>query len=186
MPKRPSYIKDIAYSLRKIDDHKELPPGSLVVTLDDTSLYTNMPHKEGIKACIKVLNSSGHLSRSRLKTESICDLMRMILTMNNFEFSNNHFIKLHGTAMGRHMAPAYPNLFMSDLEEQLLAQFPLKLYLWCRYIDHIFMDSWRRQTRRFYQPHKLITNLHMNFLNPTFHFLMSRYCLTTIRYIRTC
>ena len=74
-----------------------------------------------------------------LKTESICDLVRMILTMNNFEFDNNHFIQLHGTAMGTRMAPAYANLFMGDLEEKLLAQFPLKPYLWWRYTDDIFM-----------------------------------------------
>ena len=58
----------------------------------------------------------------------------MILTMNNFEFDNNHFIQLHGTAMGTRMTPAYANLCMVDLEEKLLAQFPLKPYLWWRYI----------------------------------------------------
>ena len=41
--------------------------------------------------------------------------------------------------MGTRMAPAYANLFMGDLEEKLLAQFPLKPYLWWRYIDDIFM-----------------------------------------------
>ena len=41
--------------------------------------------------------------------------------------------------MGTCMAPAYANLFMGDLEEKLLEQFPLKPYLWCRYIDDIFM-----------------------------------------------
>ena len=71
--------------------------------------------------------------------ETICDLMRMILTMNNFEFDNNHFIQLHGTSMGTRMVPAYTNLFMGDLEEKLLTQFPLKPYLWWRYIDDIFM-----------------------------------------------
>ena len=129
-------VKEVfeTHLLRKLDDLKELPPGSLLVKLDVSSLYTNIPHKEGIEACRKGLNSSGHLSRSRLKTESICDLMRMILTMNNFEFDNNHFIQLHGTAMGTRMATAYANLCMGDLEEKLLAQFPLKPYLWWRYI----------------------------------------------------
>ena len=116
VPKLPSYIKDTTHFFRKLDDLKELPPGSLLVTLDVSSLYTNIPHKEGIEACKKPLNSSGHLSRSHLKTESICDLMRMILTMNSFEFDNNHFIQLHGTAMGTRTAPAYANLFMSDPE----------------------------------------------------------------------
>ena len=130
VPKRPSYIKDTTHFLRKLDGLKELPPGSLLVTLDVSSLYTNIPHKEGIETCRKALNSSSHLSRSRLKTESICDLMRMILTMNNFEFDKNHFIQLYGTAMGTCMAPAYANLFMGDLEEKLLAHFPLKPFLW--------------------------------------------------------
>ena len=147
MPKLPSYIKDTTHFLRKLDDLKELPPGSVLVTLDVSSLYTNIPHKEKIEACRKALNSSGHLSHSHLKTESICDLIRMILTMNNFEFDNNHFIQLHGTAMGTRMAPAYTNLFMGDLEEKLLAQFPLKPYLWWRYIDDIFMVWTHREDK---------------------------------------
>ena len=63
----------------------------------------------------------------------------MILTMNNFEFDNNYYIQLHGTAMGTRMAPAYANLFMGDLERKLLAQSPLKPFIWWRYIDDIFM-----------------------------------------------
>ena len=92
-----------------------------MVTLNVSSLYTNIPHNEGIEACGKALNSSGHLSRSHLKTESSCDLMRMILTMSNFEFDNNYYIQLHGTAMGTRMATAYANLFIGDLEKKLLA-----------------------------------------------------------------
>ena len=65
--------------------------------------------------------------------------MRMILTMNNFEFDNNYYIQLDGTAMGTRMAPAYANLFMGDLERKLLAQSPLKPFIWWRYIDDIFM-----------------------------------------------
>ena len=41
--------------------------------------------------------------------------------------------------MGLCVVPAYANLFMGDLEEKCLAQFPLKPYLWWRYIDDIFM-----------------------------------------------
>ena len=68
VPELPSYIKDTTHYLRKLDDLKELPPGSLLVTLDVSSLYTNVPQKEGIEACRKAFNSSGHLSCSYLKT----------------------------------------------------------------------------------------------------------------------
>ena len=40
VPKLPSYIKDTTYFLKKLDDLKELPPRSLLVTLDVSSLYT--------------------------------------------------------------------------------------------------------------------------------------------------
>ena len=146
VPKLPSYIEDTTHFLRKLDDLKELPPGSLLVTLNVSSLFTDIPQKEGIEACRKALNSSGHLSRFCLKNESMCDLRRMILTMNNFELDNNHFIQLLGTAMSTRMAPAYTNLFRGDLEEKLLAEFPLKPYLWWRYIDDILMVGLMEKT----------------------------------------
>ena len=101
-----------------------------------SSLYTNIPHKEGIHACRKALESR---TNTRLKTESICDLIRMILTMNSFEFENNHYLQLHGTAMGTKMAPVDANFFMGDLEQKILSQSPLKPLAWWRYIDDVFM-----------------------------------------------
>ena len=136
VPKLPSYIKDTTHFLQKLDSLPELAYGCLLVTLDVSSLYTNIPHKEGIHAFRKALESH---TNARLKTESICDLIRMILTMNNFEFENNYYLQLYGTAMGTKMAPAYANLFMGDLEQNLLAQYPLKPLVWWRYIDDIFM-----------------------------------------------
>ena len=59
--------------------------------------------------------------------------------MNNFEFENNHYLQLHGTAMGTKMAPAYANLFMGDLEQKILIQSPLKPLVWWRHIDDVFM-----------------------------------------------
>ena len=135
VPKLPSYIKDTTHFLQKLDSLPELPD-SCLVTLDVSSLYTNIPLKEGIHTCRKALESG---TNTRLKTESICDLIRMILTMNNFEFENNHYLQMHGTAMGTKMAPAYANLFMGDLEQKILAQSPLKPLVWWHYIDDVFM-----------------------------------------------
>ena len=96
----------------------------------------NITHKEGIHACRKALESS---TNTRLKTESICDLLRMVLTMNNVEFENNHYLHCTAQQWTQKMAPAYANLFMGDLEQKILAQSPLKLLVWWRYIDDVFM-----------------------------------------------
>ena len=65
VPKLPSYIKDTTHFLRKLDSLPELPDGCLLVTLDVSSLYTNIPHKEGIHACRNWL--SNHVPTLALK-----------------------------------------------------------------------------------------------------------------------
>ena len=49
------------------------------------------------------------------------------------------FLQKRGTAIGTKMVPAYANLFLHNLESQLLNLAPVKPYLWLRYIDDIFM-----------------------------------------------
>ena len=45
--------------------------------------------------------------------------------------------------MGTRMAPNYANLFMGDLEEEILDSYPLKPLVWYRYIDDIFLGVQR-------------------------------------------
>ena len=91
---------------------------------------------QGIDACRKVLDQRTEKS---VPTESLCDLMRMILTMNNFVFNGEHFIQQHGPAMGTRMAPAFANLFMGEFEKKALEGYVDKPFLWFRYVDDIFM-----------------------------------------------
>ena len=49
--KLPSFVEDTNDFLNKLLTIGNLPANSLVVTLDVSSLYTNIPHNEGINAC---------------------------------------------------------------------------------------------------------------------------------------
>lgn len=62
----------------------------------------------------------------------------MILGMNNLIFNDEHYLQIHGTAMGTRMAPSYANLFMAKFE-QAIQNAPFKPFVWWRYIDDIFM-----------------------------------------------
>ena len=42
--------------------------------------------------------------------ETLCDLIRMILTMKYFTFNDKHCLQTHGTAMGTRKAPSYANI----------------------------------------------------------------------------
>jgi hypothetical protein len=46
----PSYLKDTTDYLQKMESMNPLPSGTIVVSMDVTSLYTNIPHNDGIEA----------------------------------------------------------------------------------------------------------------------------------------
>ena len=111
--KIPSHLKDTTDFLLKLKSVSQVPPGSLLLTLDVCSLYTNIPHEEGIDACRKLLNTRNVLEPP---TEDIVGLITLILKKNNFSFDGDHYSQIKGTAMGTRMAPSYENVFMDNLE----------------------------------------------------------------------
>ena len=135
--KIPSYIKDTTHFLTKLQEIGTLPPNTLLATLDVSSLYTNIPHEEGISACGEALTSR---TLQEPPTHDIIALINYILKKNNFVFGDKHYLQVHGTAMGTRMAPSYANLFMSELEKSLLSRpATAKPSVWWRYIDDIFI-----------------------------------------------
>ena len=74
-----------------------------------------------------------------IPTGTICNLIRMILAMNNFTFNNSHNFQIHGTAMDTKMAPSFANLFLGHFEKNSLRNAPFQPHTWLRYIDDIFM-----------------------------------------------
>ena len=79
-----------------------MPSGSLLVTLDVSSLYTNILHEEGISACKELVN------RRELQEPpkaDLCQLIGLTLSKNSFVFNNVNYLQVHGTAMGTLMVP---------------------------------------------------------------------------------
>ena len=130
-----SYIRDTTDFLNKLRALPQLPTGSLLVTLDASSLYTNIPHNEGITACEEALNSRELLIPP---TADLCRLIKLILSANSFTFNEEYYLQVHGTAMGTRMAPSYANLFMGKLEQMFLHTQEKVPLVWWRYIDDIF------------------------------------------------
>ena len=84
--KLPSYLKDDNHFLRKIDEinkNHTLLKDALLVTWDVRSLYTNIPHKEGLEALKKTLHSE---KISRKKANTILEFSKLVLNSNQFKF----------------------------------------------------------------------------------------------------
>jgi hypothetical protein len=101
--------------------------------MDVKSLYTCIPHEDGLKAIEHFLNQR---SEQHPPTSTILRLTELVLTLNNFTFNGNHYIQRRGVSMGQKVGPAYACLFMGYLEQKFLASYhgpkPTHLY---RYID---------------------------------------------------
>ena len=107
-----------------------------MVTLDVSSLYTNIPNHEGILAV------AAHLRRDRTKdpiTPYLLNLLALVLHSTNFMFNDQNYLQTGGTAMGTALAPNYANMFKDRFETKTLGNWHLKLILWLRFIDDIFM-----------------------------------------------
>ena len=62
----------------------------------------------------------------------------LILKENSFQFNERNYLRIHGTAMGTKMAVTFANIFMTDIETQIVCQSIVKPSVWKRYIDDIF------------------------------------------------
>ena len=132
-----SHIKDTHDFLDKLKNlNTPLPPGTILVTIDVTSLYTNIPTPQGLAAMEAYLYTRP--ANATPSTQFLIGLARMILTLNNFTFQEKHYLQVKGTAMGTRMAPSYANLFMGKIETDFLAGQPLTPTMWLRFIDDIF------------------------------------------------
>ena len=134
--KTTSYIKDSTDFLNKLTE-LNIPTDAILCTLDVSSLYTNIPHTEGLRACYTALDSR---QEPDPPTWLLVQLLEKVLKLNAFDFNGKVYHQTQGTSMGTKCAPNYANLFMAQLESELLEQChtPLPL-IWLRFIDDIFM-----------------------------------------------
>ena len=74
-----------------------------------SSLYTNIPHKDGIAACVQALQDKTdpdplHPTPPPPPIEILVEMLNIVLKNNVIEINNEFFLQLQGTAMGTKMA----------------------------------------------------------------------------------
>ena len=115
----PSYVKDTTDFINKIKDIGPLPSNSYLFTMDVSSLYTNIPHNEGLHALREKLDLRQNKSVS---TKVLVTLMTLILTLNNFIFNGINYLQIKGCAIGTNSSPSFVNIFLGKFEESSSTQ----------------------------------------------------------------
>ena len=113
----------------------QLDPEDLLVTIDVSSLYTNIPHTEGIAAINRMMEEIG---TDTLLKMFISNLAHQVLTKNYFSFNGILYEQIQGTAMGTRMAPNYAIIFMHYLDTNFLSNHLKQPKIWLRFNDDIF------------------------------------------------
>ena len=139
VPKIKSYVRDTPDFIRNIEEFRQTGHYFLV-TMDVTSLYTNIPNHEGLVAVAR--SFINEQPKFTITYQSLLELLCLVLYKNNFKFNEEYYLQIGGTAMGTKVALSLANLFMGRLEEKLLKtaeeRLNIKLPLYKRYIDDIF------------------------------------------------
>lgn len=102
--------------------------------MDIDNLNTNIDTKSGIEAVKKWFQK---FPQPKRPDKHLIELLEINLTRNDFEFDNEYYLQIGGTAMGK-FDPSYANIFMAHWEESALAQFPLKHLYYYRFLDDIW------------------------------------------------
>ena len=113
-----------------------MTPDSLLVTMDVNSLYTNIPHSDGVEACRSFLTMN---TIDQALINDIPTLVDFILKHNLFVFDDEQYLQINGTAMGTKMAPTYANIFMYYAENSFHSAFNFQTTTYFRHIDDIFI-----------------------------------------------
>ena len=97
LDKIPSFLKDTTDFLCKLNDITHLvTPDSFLVTMDVNSLYTNIPHSDGVEACRSFLTIS---TTDQTLINDIPTLVDFILNHNLLVFDNKQYLQINGTAI---------------------------------------------------------------------------------------
>ena len=127
------YIKDTNHALTIFVEViiQTNEPISLFL-LEVISLYTSIPHANGLQAVKYFLNMRIFPPCS---IDTLVQLIELVLTLNSFEFAGEFFAQISWVAIGTKMGPSYVCLLWVILKPKLNAYQGPQLEHYYRYID---------------------------------------------------
>jgi len=163
--RNPSYLGSTKEFINSIKSLPKFSPRTILVTADVSNMYTNIPLDEGIQSIITAIeNNHTEMPKHTPHKRVIKMFLKFILKDNYFQFRDKFYLQTQGVAMGCKIAPAFANIFMAELEKDMLSQYTWNIYLWKRYIDDIFF-IWQKGMNKL----KTFMN-HCNAFHPTIKF----------------
>lgn len=126
------YIKN-SFDFKKYIDQVHIPDNYILISLDVTSLYTNIP--------INLVEHIVHEQWQNLKNfttlpeQEFQKALKFTLTTNFFQFKDKFYKQLDGVAMGSPISSVIAQLVMEHVEKQIIAKLDTDILFYKRYVD---------------------------------------------------
>ena len=155
--------------IEEINDGPTLPDNALLVSMDATGLYDNIPQDEGLDSLGEALEER---ENKKVPSGFIKRLFEIVLEWNLFVFHDATYLQEVGVAMGVPPAPNYSDIFMAKridkkiweiadkLRKQINFNSPLLLLL-KRFLDDLFL-VFQGTTKQIHQLLDKINKIHKN------------------------
>ena len=102
-------ICNLYFQIEELNERGSLPENAILVSVDVSGLYTNIPQNEGLQAVQEALEEKDDLD---VPIEFLTKRLEQVLKGNIFEFNTELFLQIIGTAMGTRAAPSIANIGM--------------------------------------------------------------------------
>ena len=156
--KSPHHVQnnqDFLDSIRGI----KIKPEECIMSYDVSALFT-LPIKPAINIIEQQLKEDKDLhSRTNMKIHHIISLLRFCLNNSYFSFQGRFYQQTEGAAMGSPISPIVANLFMEDLEVQVIRTSPTPPSLWKMFVDDTFTII-KKEDRSSFLQH--LNSIHQN------------------------
>ncbi|XP_077276910.1 uncharacterized protein LOC143905375 [Temnothorax americanus] len=135
VPKPHSHVKD-SWSFVDMIGGVGIEDDDVLVSLDVTALFTNIPKDLVIKAIEKRWN---HIAeKTKLSLSQFTHAIDLVLSSTSFCFNGEFYEPIFGSPMGSPLSPILADLVMDDLETHCLQSLSFVISFYCRYVDDIF------------------------------------------------
>lgn len=172
LPKIPGSVVDTQHFLTLLPTSK-LPENTFLVTSDVSSLYPNIPWKEGILATTEFyrnnfdsLTETAHRLKFRKPPSPTIfqQILTLIITNSFIVFKNKrYFLQIKGTAMGCCISVFFANCYMYYVTKPLLTNSPPWLSTFLRFIDDLFFIITTDDPTKFTEILETISNDHIRY-----------------------
>ena len=110
---------------------------TILVSMDVTSLCTNILREKGIEIVCRTYETF-YGNELPIPTHFLREMLRLILKENSFHFNEKTISKLTEPQCEQKMAVSFANIFMAEVETDIINQSPNNPLIWKRYIADIF------------------------------------------------